>query len=118
MIVSRLRIKNSSVTISLCLAHVIFLQSTWGDCVKGRTAYTKGDFPAALREFRAGAGNNDARSQLWLGYMYFLGQKVLQVFAEAIKWFRLSADQGYAEAESAIRSMGSEASDGSCSAVS
>ena len=46
---------------------------------------------------RANAG--DAVAQYHLGWMYYFGEGVPQDYAEAVKWFRLAADQGYTVAQ-------------------
>ena len=46
---------------------------------------------------RAQKGN--AEAQFNLGYMYRAGQGVPQDYAQATKWARLAADQGYASAQ-------------------
>ena len=51
----------------------------------------------AERVARAEAG--DPQSQFALGWMYGIGDGVPQDFAEAMRWFRLAADQGYAPAQ-------------------
>lgn len=65
----------------------------------GHTAYQRGDYPEALKQFRLGAAQGDADAQLDIGVMYYLGKGVAQDYAEAIKWYRLAATQGNAEAQ-------------------
>jgi len=45
-------------------------------------------------------GNADAQGNL--GYMYVTGEGVPQDHAEAVRWYRLAADQGLAEAQSML----------------
>ena len=40
-----------------------------------------------------------------LGHMYFSGEGVPQDEAEAVRWFRLAATQGYAPAQSNLAAM-------------
>ncbi|MDA9250030.1 SEL1-like repeat protein, partial [bacterium] len=46
-----------------------------------------------------------AAAQTNLGFMYKTGQGVLQDYAEAVRWYRLAADQGFAAAQSNLGSM-------------
>ena len=41
----------------------------------------------------------DANGQTSLGFMYDKGQGVPQDYAEAVRWYRKAAVQGYAEAQ-------------------
>lgn len=50
-------------------------------------------------ECSAMAKRGDATAQFNLGLMYATGQGVLQDYKEAVKWYRLAADQGNAEAQ-------------------
>ena len=47
--------------------------------------------------YRKVQGNADAQSNL--GVMYYTGQGVPQDHVQAVKWFRLAADQGLASAQ-------------------
>jgi TPR repeat protein len=58
------------------------------------TALERGDYATALREARALATKGDKGGQYQLGLMYFSGWGVERDWAEAAKWFRLSANQG------------------------
>ncbi len=66
---------------------------------KGKEAYDRSDYEAALREWRPLAEQGDARAQSNLGAMYLNGQGVEQDYAEAVKWYRLAAEQGHAGAQ-------------------
>jgi len=60
----------------------------------GRDAYEAGDYATALENWRPLAEQGDANAQGVLGFMYAKGQGVLQDYAEAVRWFRLAAEQG------------------------
>ena len=60
-------------------------------CDRGQPA----DFKATIKA----AARGDAVAQYKLGAMYDTGQGVPQDYAEALKWYRLSADQGDAMAQ-------------------
>jgi uncharacterized protein len=69
------------------------------------SAYRRGDYAIALREFRLLADQGHAVAQYDLGLMYFNGQGVQRDFTEAVKWFRLAADKGHAGAKSNLGAM-------------
>ena len=73
--------------------------ATAQDIDKGRAAYDRGDYAAALREWRPLAEQENANAQFLLGSMYDRGQGVPQDFAAAVKWYRLAAEQGIAAAQ-------------------
>ena len=62
----------------------------------GHTASAQGLLNRAL----ALMGNADA--QFLLGYAYDFGEGVEQDFVEAVKWYRLAAEQGNADAQSSL----------------
>ena len=71
---------------------------------KGWAAYERGDYTTALRFWRPLAEQllpeqGDADAQYNLGTMYYSGRGVVQDHEEAVKWFRLAADQGLASAQ-------------------
>ena len=53
----------------------------------------------SLDELRALAEQGDAEAQFSLGIMYDSGRGVPQDATEAIRWYRLAADQGFADAQ-------------------
>ena len=60
----------------------------------GATAYSQGDYDAALRAWRPLAEQGNAGAQLNLGFMYDNGYGVPRDYVEAIKWYRRAAEQG------------------------
>ena len=70
-----------------------------GDFQKGMNAYERGDFTTALRKWKPLAEEGNARAQYWLGSMYKNGRGVPQDDKTALKWYRLSAEQGHALAQ-------------------
>jgi len=73
--------------------------SASADDQKGKTAYDKGDFAAALREWTPLAEQGYAHAQHNLGYMYDKGEGVPQDYKTALKWYTLAAEQGHAKAQ-------------------
>ena len=69
------------------------------DFQKGLTAYGKGDFATAIKEWTTLAlqGNGDA--QFALGVMCENGKGVIKDYKTALKWYRLGAEQGNANAQ-------------------
>jgi uncharacterized protein len=65
----------------------------------GQAAYDRHDFPTALQDWRPLADHGDAKAQNKLGNMFRAGEGVPKDYAEALKWYRLSADQGYPNAQ-------------------
>lgn len=64
-----------------------------GVAVDGSDAYQRGDFAAALRQYRPLAEQGDATAQYVLGRMYARGQGVPKDYALAYMWFNLAAAQ-------------------------
>ncbi len=75
------------------------------DYNKGANAYARGDFAAALQEWRPLAEKDNVSAQFNLGQMYFLGRGVSQDYAEALIWYTRAAEQGDTGAASAIGNM-------------
>ena len=65
----------------------------------GLEAYDRGDYAAALREWRPLAEGGEAAAQYRLGVMYDDGEGVLEDDREAARWYRRAAEQGYAAAQ-------------------
>ena len=66
---------------------------------KGEEAYERGDYEAALREWRLLAKRGNATAQYNLGLMYTKGQSVQRDYAEAVRWYRKAAEQGHSKAQ-------------------
>jgi len=75
------------------------------DFATGLTAYQKGDYVTAAKEWRPLAEEGEASVQYNLALLYVDGHGVAQDYAEAVKWFKRSADQGYLEAEHDLGAM-------------
>ncbi len=68
----------------------------------GVAAYKRGDYAAALRQWRPLAEQGHAKAQYSLGNMYRDGLGVTQDYAEAVKWYRKAAEQGDAGAQCSL----------------
>jgi len=90
------------LAILLCLS-LAPLSSAFADAEedfdRGWAAYTKGDYPQAVKWFRKAAEQGNAFAQFNLGQIYTQGKGVPQDYAEAVKWWRKAAEQGYAGAQ-------------------
>jgi TPR repeat protein len=84
----------AAVTLATIMALLSFAPVTAGPLEDAVAAYVRGDNETAVRVLRPLAEQGDARAQYHLGTRYFTGSGVPQDYAEALKWFRLSADQG------------------------
>ncbi len=89
-------IKAALVVIALALATPVAAQ----DFEAGDKAYNRGDYAAALREWRPLAEQGDALAQASLGVMYRLGWGVPLDYVQAHLWWSLAASQGNKNAAS------------------
>ena len=66
--------------LALTVVVVVFALTApaWADRERGTAAYMRGDYAAALREYRPLAEQGDATAQYSLGVMYRLGRGVSQ----------------------------------------
>ena len=83
------------------LVFTLFVANTAfsADFQKGLTAAQSGDYATALREWTPLAKQGNAYAQYNLGLMYANGHGVPQDDKTAVKWYRLAAEQGYADAQ-------------------
>jgi len=66
---------------------------------EGVAAFRRGDYMAALREFKPLAEKGVAEAQFNLGVMYRQGLGVNPDFIEARRWYRKAAEQGHPKAQ-------------------
>ena len=85
--------KNIAALFGLFLSVLLAAPAYAQDFDKGIAAYSRGDFATALKEWRPLAEQGHAKAQRDLGVMYFKGEVVPQDDVEAVKWFRLAAEQ-------------------------
>jgi len=65
----------------------------------GKSAYEKGDYTTAYKEFKTLAEQGNAEAQYQLAQMYHDGEGVPKDYFEAAKWYRQAAEQGDAAAQ-------------------
>ncbi len=78
---------------------MVSVPSFSADYQTGLDAYNRGDYEAALREWRPLAGQGDADARTGLGFMYDEGLGVAKSCTKAGEWYRLAAEQGHASAQ-------------------
>jgi TPR repeat protein len=81
------------------------LSALAADFTVGLSAYQKGDYVTAAKEWRPLAEKGDAPSQFNLGLLYVDGHGVPQDFGQAVNWFERSAKQDYAKAQLNLGAM-------------
>lgn len=69
------------------------------DFRSGLSAYNRGDYLAAIREWWPLAEHDDANAQAGLGFLFFKGLGVRQDDTQAAAWFGRAAEQGQPEAQ-------------------
>ena len=73
------------------------------DFQKGLAAARSGDFTTALREWTPLAEQGNSQSQYNLGVMYENGNGVPKDHKTAVKWYKLAAEQGHADAQKKVQ---------------
>jgi TPR repeat protein len=95
----QMRINKLLVTLAFSMLFSSGVAVASGDLDKGVNAYESGDFKTALAEWTPLAEQGDADAQYNLGYMYAVGEGVLENYRTSAKWFTLAAEQGLADAQ-------------------
>jgi len=78
----------------LLAASMLYCAAALADYQAGVSAYRRGDFAVAAREFRDAAAQSDRRAQLNLGLLYDRGEGVNQDYALAVHWYTMAAESG------------------------
>ena len=88
--------KTKPLTFLLALTFLfLFSGSVYGDDLQdGWSAYERKDYKTAHKLLLPLAEQGDADAQFNLGLMYQKGHGVPQDHKEAVKWYRLAAEQG------------------------
>ncbi len=86
--------------IALVLSIVCLTVPAWADFQAGLDAYLRGDYAAALREWRPLAEQGNAHAQNYLGLLYAIGNGVVRDDGYARQWWEKAAAQGLANAQS------------------
>ncbi len=80
------------------MALILVSAPALADVKAGVDAWGRGDFSAAIKEWRGPADAGDADAQFNLGQAYKLGRGVPQDLGQAEKWYKKAADQGHLQA--------------------
>jgi TPR repeat protein len=83
----------------LTLAGGIAGSAVAGPYEDGTTAFERGDYETAVRDWRPLANKGFAGAQFGLGVMYANGNGVPPDYEAALNWFRKAADKGYPPAQ-------------------
>jgi uncharacterized protein len=78
---------------------------SFADYNEGISAFERGDYEKAVKEFRALAENDDPEGQYGMAIMYDMGEGVNKNSVEAVKWYQLSARQGHPDAQNNLGVM-------------
>jgi TPR repeat protein len=81
-------------TTAFLLCTAVSAPATAQNYSEGWEAYHADDYETALQEFMPLAEQGHAPAQNYIGVMYKNGYGVVQVYAEAVNWYRLAAEQG------------------------
>jgi len=77
---------------ALCAGVILGLTApAWAGFDEGEAAYDRGDYAAALREFRPLAEQGNAKAQKYLGLIYVGDLGVPQDYVQAHMWLDLAA---------------------------
>ena len=75
-----------------------------GPLKEANAAYSKGNYAtSSLQIIRPLAEHGDAEAQVFLGFLYRRRRGSPQDYPEAVKWYRLAADQGNAMGQTDFR---------------
>ena len=75
---------------------------------EAQNAYAAGNYAKAFELYTSIAKQGDAKAQLSLGTMYYIGQGVTQDYSSAAKWFQRSAKKGNVLAQDIMGEMYSQ----------
>ncbi len=97
------RTSTKSRAILLAMMLSVMAQPVFADVKAGVDAWGRGDYNAAVKEWRDPALKGDADAQFNLGQAYKMGRGVTKVdLAIALDWYRKAASQGHLQAADSI----------------
>ncbi len=91
--------------ILLATAVFVFPFTLHADFVTGEQFFRDGNYTSAYSAFLPSADAGDARSQYYVGYLYYYGFGVSQNFKKALEYLTASADRNNANAQSLLGYM-------------
>ncbi|HWU34888.1 MAG TPA: tetratricopeptide repeat protein [Methylovorus sp.] len=86
----------------VCMTLLLPVAGMAASLEEAKAAVDAGKFAQAATIYRELAAAGDAKAQYNLGLMYARGDGVSENPQEAVKWYRLSAEQGFPEAQYAL----------------
>jgi uncharacterized protein len=75
------------------------LQLAWAGLQEGYDAFSRGEYEAAIKEWRPLAERGNAEAQYNMGVLFDTGRGVPQDDNESVHWYKRAAAQGYANAQ-------------------
>lgn len=97
--------RNIFTAIALLLTGLGLSGNAAADFKEVATAYARGDYVTALREWRQLAAAGDARAQFNLGLMHEKAKGVRRDMGRAGEWYRRAAEQGHMLAQTNLGKM-------------
>jgi uncharacterized protein len=94
-----MRISSLGRLASLLMLLSILRPATASDFGSGLSAYNRGDYITAFRDWNSLAEHGDGAAQAGLGFLFHKGLGVTQDDTEAASWFEKAAAKGQAEAQ-------------------
>lgn len=91
--------------LAVVLSLMLVVPAGAGEANNALTAFKRGDYASAVKEWRALAAKGDADAEFNLGLMYETGMGVPQDRAQALIWYRKAANQGQADAQNNLGFM-------------
>jgi len=62
--------------------------------IKGHELYELGDYQGAFKQFQLAANYGQSDAQMMIGYMYQMGDGVIQDYKKALEYYNLAMEQG------------------------
>ena len=90
------------ILLSVFMIFGSILETAADDFNKGVKAFQNSDYVTALRLWKPIADNGEPVAQHNLGILYEYGFGVSQDYGAAVQWYTRSAEQGYANAQTAL----------------
>ena len=97
--------KTPTNLLSALIAGLLISSPAWAGFNEALAAWKRGDYAAALKEFKPLAAKGNTSAQYNLGVIYANGRGVPRNDKEAVKWYRLAAGNGNVEAQYALGLM-------------
>ena len=100
--------KNTVIGVLLglsCLAPGFVVASAAGSATRALEEYEAGRYVAAYQIYAGLAGSGDPEAQYYVGLMHVMGQGVPRDPRKGAGWLKRAAEQGYADAASALGNM-------------